>query len=63
MSLVSVVFLQTTAELLQIPVEELQSCLRVRALQAGKQSTLLKPCSQSECSVRRDCLAKVIYAQ
>uniref|UniRef100_A0AAX7U023 Myosin motor domain-containing protein n=1 Tax=Astatotilapia calliptera TaxID=8154 RepID=A0AAX7U023_ASTCA len=34
----------------------------VRTLKAGKQS-VLKPCSQAECSVRRDCLAKVIYAQ
>ncbi|KAG5284148.1 hypothetical protein AALO_G00023460 [Alosa alosa] len=59
----SKVFLRTTAELLGIPVEELQSCLRVRALKAGRQSTLLKPCSRAECSVRRDCLAKVIYAQ
>ncbi|KAL2095062.1 hypothetical protein ACEWY4_009781 [Coilia grayii] len=56
-------FLQTTADLLRIPVEELQSCLRVRALKAGRQSTLLKPCSQAECSVRQECLAKVIYAQ
>ncbi|XP_041947548.1 unconventional myosin-XIX isoform X1 [Alosa sapidissima] len=59
----SKVFLRTTAELLGIPVEELQSCLRVRALKAGRRSTLLKPCSRAECSVRRDCLAKVIYAQ
>uniref|UniRef100_A0A8C2KV81 Myosin XIX n=1 Tax=Cyprinus carpio TaxID=7962 RepID=A0A8C2KV81_CYPCA len=52
----------TTADLLQVPLEELQSCLTVRTLRAGKQN-VLKPCSQSECSVRRDCLAKVIYAQ
>uniref|UniRef100_A0A8C2KW51 Myosin XIX n=1 Tax=Cyprinus carpio TaxID=7962 RepID=A0A8C2KW51_CYPCA len=51
-----------TADLLQVPLEELQSCLTVRTLRAGKQN-VLKPCSQSECSVRRDCLAKVIYAQ
>ncbi|XP_062341362.1 unconventional myosin-XIX [Osmerus eperlanus] len=56
-------FLQKTAALLCVPEEELQACLRVRALRAGKQSALLKPCSLSECSVRRDCLAKVIYAQ
>uniref|UniRef100_A0A673K0C0 Unconventional myosin-XIX-like n=1 Tax=Sinocyclocheilus rhinocerous TaxID=307959 RepID=A0A673K0C0_9TELE len=55
-------FLQKTADLLQVPLDELQSCLTVRTLRAGKQS-VLKPCSQSECSVRRDCLAKVIYAQ
>ncbi|XP_051966023.1 unconventional myosin-XIX [Xyrauchen texanus] len=51
-----------TAALLQVPLDDLQSCLRVRTLRAGKQN-ILKPCSQSECSVRRDCLAKVIYAQ
>uniref|UniRef100_A0A8C1RF30 Myosin XIX n=1 Tax=Cyprinus carpio TaxID=7962 RepID=A0A8C1RF30_CYPCA len=51
-----------SADLLQVPLDELQSCLTVRTLLAGKQS-VLKPCSQSECGVRRDCLAKVIYAQ
>ncbi|XP_051523394.1 unconventional myosin-XIX [Myxocyprinus asiaticus] len=51
-----------TAALLQVPLDDLQSCLRVRTLRAGKQN-VFKPCSQSECSVRRDCLAKVIYAQ
>ncbi|KAK2828789.1 hypothetical protein Q5P01_019823 [Channa striata] len=55
-------FLQKTAELLCVPAEELQTCLNVRTLKAGKQS-VLKPCSQSECSMRKDCLAKVIYAQ
>ncbi|XP_018546921.1 unconventional myosin-XIX [Lates calcarifer] len=55
-------FLQRAAELLCVPAEELQLCLRVRTLKAGKQS-VLKPCSQAECSMRRDCLAKVIYAQ
>uniref|UniRef100_A0AAQ5YGG6 Myosin motor domain-containing protein n=1 Tax=Amphiprion ocellaris TaxID=80972 RepID=A0AAQ5YGG6_AMPOC len=48
--------------LLCVPAEELQTCLRVRTLKAGKQN-VLKPCSQAECSVRRDCLAKLIYAQ
>ncbi|KAA8586402.1 hypothetical protein FQN60_000238, partial [Etheostoma spectabile] len=50
------------AELLCVPAEELQMCLRVRTLKAGKQS-VLKPCSQAECSMRRVCLAKAIYAQ
>ncbi|XP_059208280.1 unconventional myosin-XIX [Centropristis striata] len=54
--------LQKAAELLCVPAEELHMCLRVRTLKAGKQS-VLKPCSQAECSMRRDCLAKVIYAQ
>ncbi|KAM9847121.1 unconventional myosin-XIX isoform 2-T2 [Aulostomus maculatus] len=53
---------QWAAELLRVPVEELHTCLRVRMLKAGKHS-VLKPCSQAECSMRRDCLAKVIYAQ
>ena len=55
-------FLQRAAELLCVPAEELQMCLRVRTLKAGKQS-VFKPCSQAECSMRRDCLAKAIYAQ
>ncbi|XP_047463198.1 unconventional myosin-XIX [Mugil cephalus] len=55
-------FLQRAAELLGVPADELQTCLRVRTLKAGKQS-VLKPCPQAECSMRRDCLAKVIYAQ
>ncbi|KAF4113907.1 unconventional myosin-XIX [Onychostoma macrolepis] len=55
-------FLQKTADLLQVSLDELHSCLTVRTLRAGKQS-VLKPCSQSECGIRRDCLAKVIYAQ
>ncbi|XP_053187445.1 unconventional myosin-XIX isoform X1 [Scomber japonicus] len=54
--------MQRAAELLLVSAEELQSCLTVRMLKAGKQS-VLKPCSQAECSVRRDCLAKTIYAQ
>ncbi|XP_056601484.1 unconventional myosin-XIX [Triplophysa dalaica] len=55
-------FLQKTAVLLHVPVEELQMYLVVRTLRAGKQN-VLKPCSQTECTIRRDCLAKVIYAQ
>ncbi|XP_061596098.1 unconventional myosin-XIX [Cololabis saira] len=55
-------FLQRASELLGVAAEELLPCLRVRTLKAGKQS-VLKPCPQAECSVRRDCLAKVIYAQ
>ncbi|XP_042286341.1 unconventional myosin-XIX [Thunnus maccoyii] len=54
--------MQRAAELLRVPAEELQTCLTVRTLKAGKQS-VLKPCSQAECSMRRDCLAKTIYAQ
>ncbi|XP_041657882.1 unconventional myosin-XIX [Cheilinus undulatus] len=54
--------LQRAAELLCIPAEELLTCLIVRTLKAGKQR-VLKPCTQAECSMRRDCLAKVIYAQ
>uniref|UniRef100_A0AAR2LXS4 Unconventional myosin-XIX n=1 Tax=Pygocentrus nattereri TaxID=42514 RepID=A0AAR2LXS4_PYGNA len=54
---------ESKATLLQVPVDELQDCLTVRTLRAGKQNVLLKPCSQSECVIRRDCLAKVIYAQ
>ncbi|KAM9348742.1 unconventional myosin-XIX [Symphorus nematophorus] len=55
-------FLQRAAEQLCIPAEELQTCLRVRTLKAGKQN-VFKPCPQAECNMRRDCLAKVIYGQ
>uniref|UniRef100_A0A8C6SAM5 Myosin XIX n=1 Tax=Neogobius melanostomus TaxID=47308 RepID=A0A8C6SAM5_9GOBI len=54
-------YLQSAAELFGVAAEELEACLRVRTLKAGKQS-VLKPCSQTECNMRRDCLAKVIYA-
>lgn len=55
-------YLQNAAELFGVAAEELEACLRVRTLKAGRQS-VLKPCSQTECYVRRDCLAKVIYAE
>ncbi|XP_077449326.1 unconventional myosin-XIX [Stigmatopora argus] len=55
-------YLQIASQLFQIPPEHLQTCLIVRTLKAGKQR-VHKPCSQVECCLRRDCLAKVIYAQ
>ncbi|TTG47511.1 Unconventional myosin-XIX [Bagarius yarrelli] len=54
---------EKTAALLRVPADELQECVSIRTLRAGKQSVLLKPCSQAECVVRRDCLAKVIYSR
>ncbi|XP_054610283.1 unconventional myosin-XIX isoform X2 [Dunckerocampus dactyliophorus] len=54
--------LQRAAHLLQVAAGELETCLSVRTLKAGKHS-VHKPCSQAECCVRRDCLAKVIYAR
>ncbi|NWS90558.1 MYO19 protein, partial [Toxostoma redivivum] len=57
-------FVKTTADLLQIPVEELLESLRIRKITAGKQQQVFKkPCSRAECETRRDCLAKVIYAR
>ncbi|KAF4789735.1 Unconventional myosin-XIX [Turdus rufiventris] len=57
-------FVKTTADLLQIPVEELLESLRIRTITAGKQQQVFKkPCSRAECETRRDCLAKVIYAR
>ncbi|NXH62943.1 MYO19 protein, partial [Rhabdornis inornatus] len=57
-------FVKTTADLLQIPVEELLESLRIRKITAGKQQQMFKkPCSRAECETRRDCLAKVIYAR
>ncbi|XP_076867791.1 unconventional myosin-XIX isoform X2 [Brachyhypopomus gauderio] len=54
--------LQKAAALLRVPASDLEARLSVRTLRAGRQGVLLKPCSQDECGVRRDCLAKVIYA-
>ncbi|XP_056362348.1 unconventional myosin-XIX [Oenanthe melanoleuca] len=57
-------FVKITADLLQIPVEELLESLRIRTITAGKQQQVFKkPCSRAECGTRRDCLAKVIYAR
>ncbi|NXQ46354.1 MYO19 protein, partial [Catharus fuscescens] len=57
-------FVKTTADLLQIPVEELLESLRIRTITAGKQQQVFKkPCSRAECDTRRDCLAKIIYAR
>ncbi|XP_033833761.1 unconventional myosin-XIX isoform X1 [Periophthalmus magnuspinnatus] len=55
-------YFQNAAELLGVTAAELETCLKVRTLKAGRQS-VLKPCSLTECTVRRDCLAKVIYAE
>ncbi|KAJ7997386.1 hypothetical protein DPEC_G00228450 [Dallia pectoralis] len=56
-------FVHNCASLLGVPGQELQTYLRVQTLRAGKQSVLFRPCSLADCSVRRDCLAKVVYAQ
>uniref|UniRef100_A0A8D2LXD0 Unconventional myosin-XIX n=1 Tax=Varanus komodoensis TaxID=61221 RepID=A0A8D2LXD0_VARKO len=57
-------FAKTAARLLQVPVEELLDTLRIRTITAGKQRQVFKKaCPKAECETRRDCLAKVIYAQ
>ncbi|XP_069082641.1 unconventional myosin-XIX isoform X1 [Pleurodeles waltl] len=57
-------FIATAASLLNVSVDELLEKLRVRTITAGKQQQVfMKPCSKSECAMRRDCLAKVIYAK
>ncbi|XP_029467512.1 unconventional myosin-XIX isoform X2 [Rhinatrema bivittatum] len=57
-------FIMTTAALLRVSEEELLEKLRVRTITAGRQQQVFrKPCSRSECGMRRDCLAKVIYAR
>ncbi|MGH0142569.1 UNVERIFIED_CONTAM: hypothetical protein FKN15_014836, partial [Acipenser sinensis] len=57
-------FLQTMAVLLKVPQEEVLAQLLVRTIRAGRQQQVfMKPCSQTECGMRRDCLAKVIYAK
>uniref|UniRef100_A0A4W4HPR7 Myosin motor domain-containing protein n=1 Tax=Electrophorus electricus TaxID=8005 RepID=A0A4W4HPR7_ELEEL len=54
--------LRKAAALLRVSPDELEERLSVQRLHAGRQGALLKPCSAGECAVRRDCLAKVIYA-
>ncbi|XP_069470806.1 unconventional myosin-XIX isoform X2 [Ambystoma mexicanum] len=57
-------FLVTAASLLNVSLDELRERLQVRTITAGKQQQVfLKPCSKSECAMRRDCLAKVVYAK
>ncbi|XP_075760859.1 unconventional myosin-XIX [Pelodiscus sinensis] len=57
-------FVETTANLLKVSVEELLETLRIRTITAGKQQHVFKkPCSRRECETRRDCLAKVLYAK
>ncbi|MBN3308374.1 MYO19 protein, partial [Amia calva] len=57
-------FLQKTATLLGLPTEELLCCLSERTIRAGRQQqVLMKPCQRTECSMRRDCLAKLVYAR
>ncbi|XP_078081100.1 unconventional myosin-XIX [Mustelus asterias] len=57
-------FLKRTANLLKVSEENLLEQLRVRTITAGRQQQIFKkPCSKIECSTRRDCVAKVIYAK
>ncbi|GCB73923.1 hypothetical protein scyTo_0003005 [Scyliorhinus torazame] len=57
-------FLKRTANLLKVSEEGLLEQLRVRTITAGRQQQIFKkPCSKRECSTRRDCVAKVIYAK
>ncbi|XP_036882616.1 unconventional myosin-XIX isoform X2 [Manis javanica] len=55
---------RTSALLLQLPEDPLLETLRIRTIRAGRQQQVFrKPCSQAECDTRRDCLAKLVYAQ
>ncbi|XP_041053154.1 unconventional myosin-XIX isoform X1 [Carcharodon carcharias] len=57
-------FLKNTANLLKVSEENFLEQLRVRTITAGRQQQIFKkPCSKIECSTRRDCVAKVIYAK
>nr|XP_033778072.1 unconventional myosin-XIX isoform X2 [Geotrypetes seraphini] len=56
-------FIKTTTSLLGVSEEELLEKLKVRTITAGKQQVFKKPCSRAECGMRRDCVAKVIYAR
>lgn len=58
------VSLRTSALLLQLSESVLLETLQIRTIRAGRQQQVFrKPCSQAECDTRRDCLAKLIYAQ
>ncbi|XP_048412980.1 unconventional myosin-XIX isoform X1 [Stegostoma tigrinum] len=57
-------FLKRTAYLLKVSEDSLLEELRVRTITAGRQQQVFKkPCSKIECGMRRDCVAKVIYAK
>ncbi|XP_060704174.1 unconventional myosin-XIX [Hemiscyllium ocellatum] len=57
-------FLKRTANLLKVSADSLLEELRVRTIIAGRQQQVFKkPCSKIECDMRRDCVAKVIYAK
>lgn len=58
------VSVRTSALLLQLPENMLLESMQIRTIKAGKQQQVFqKPCSRAECDTRRDCLAKLIYAQ
>ncbi|KAJ6657880.1 hypothetical protein lerEdw1_001800 [Lerista edwardsae] len=51
------------SSLLKVPVEQLLETFQLRTITAGKQQQVVKkPCLKAECETRRDCLAKVVYA-
>uniref|UniRef100_A0A2K6ELK5 Myosin XIX n=1 Tax=Propithecus coquereli TaxID=379532 RepID=A0A2K6ELK5_PROCO len=55
---------RTSALLLQLPEDMLLETLRIRTIRAGRQQQVFrKPCSQTECDTRRDCVAKLVYAR
>ncbi|XP_053131313.1 LOW QUALITY PROTEIN: unconventional myosin-XIX-like [Hemicordylus capensis] len=57
-------FAKTTSRLWQVPLEQLLETLQIRTITAGKQQQVFKKlCSKAECEMRRDCLARVVYAK
>ncbi|XP_053426167.1 unconventional myosin-XIX isoform X2 [Nycticebus coucang] len=55
---------RTSASLLQLPEDMLLETLQIRTIRAGRQQQVFrKPCSQTECDTRRDCVAKLVYAR
>ncbi|XP_064438335.1 unconventional myosin-XIX isoform X4 [Mirounga angustirostris] len=55
--------IRTSASLLQLPEDPLLETLRIRTIRAGRQQVFRKPCSRAECDIRRDCVAKLVYAR
>ncbi|XP_021560039.1 unconventional myosin-XIX isoform X3 [Neomonachus schauinslandi] len=55
--------IRTSASLLQLPEDPLLETLQIRTIRAGRQQVFRKPCSRAECDIRRDCVAKLVYAR
>ena len=54
----------SACKLLEIDAESLKQCLCSRRITTGLTGEqFMKPCLESECEERRDCMAKLIYSR